>query len=224
MTRRLFKLAEHPEYGGVGLAPAWMPDHQADPIGGMGCAHDVLEHGPRDRVEWQGLGGAVYVRGDDYFIRRGRYNPSCAENVGSDFVNLFHLWQGEDIPEPPRCKPLADSYEDGIIDRAVMHGCNLVRQEFDGDGDRAKLAERWTRTEQRARMRGWMRLGYRAAARRWRHVRRCELVETFCKIEEAIDRFLQDDAESYVGADVVLRFDVRQCAASCELVYDDPYL
>ncbi len=223
MTRRRFKLTEHPEYGGMGLAPAWMPDHQADPLGGMGCAHDVLEHGPRDRVEWQGLGGAVYVRGDDYFARRGRYNPSCAENVGSDFVQLFHLWEGADIPEPPGgTKPL-DCEAEGIIDRAVMHGCNLVRQEFSGDDDRAKLAEAWTRTEQRRRMRGWMRLGYRAAARRWRHVQRCELVETFCKIEEAIDRFLQDDAEAYRGADVILRFDVRACEASCELDYQEDY-
>src|ERR1044072_3858805 len=91
MRTREFVIAEHRDLGYTGLAPNWMPGHQADPLQGMGAAHDVLEHGSHDTVEWQGLGGSLWVRPEWYYSRRIG-NPDRAENIASEWENLFFLY------------------------------------------------------------------------------------------------------------------------------------
>jgi len=126
MTRR-FRFERHEEYGTIGLKPLWMPSEQADPLTGMGAAHDVLEHGPNDRVEWQGLGGSIYVRGEAYYQRRIG-NRDAAENIGSEFFSLFSLWGGEAIPDPGRtCR--VDEYAEDLIQQTVGCGCRTVLSE-----------------------------------------------------------------------------------------------
>src|SRR5215510_9381522 len=128
MMTRKFKVENHPEYGTLGLAPQWMQGEQDDPLTGMGVAHDVLEHGPNDEVEWQGLGGSVHVRGKSYYHQRIG-NPNAAENIGSDFVGLFHLWEGQEIPDPGRTYAVREDYAEQLIQDAVREGCKMVRQE-----------------------------------------------------------------------------------------------
>ncbi len=219
-TRR-FKIAEHEEYGSIGLAPTWMSHDQADPLGGMGVAHDILEHGDNDTVEWQGLGGAVYIRGSQGWFGRSRGNPDPVENIASDFVNLFHLWQGEDIPDPGRTYPVED---DEMIVESVQRGARLVREEMLGqDTKTIRLAHTWTRKEQQRRMIGWMRKGYRACARRWREIPPYDLSCLFSAIEEAVDRYLESEAKEYEGAECEIRFNAQSITAHVETVYEEEY-
>lgn len=200
---RRFRIEEHPEYGTVGLTPLWMPGHQHDPLTGMGVAHDLLEHGPDDVCEWQGLGGSVYVRGEDYYHQRVG-NPDAAENIGSEFRNLFYLWEGADIPDPGRTLPLRDEWAEELIQNAVQGGCKGLRDEESENRD----VTHWTRSENRQRMIGWMRRGYRAAKRRYRRINRFRLLEAFCSIERVADETLKHYAD-YLGSEVRLTCDIE---------------
>lgn len=222
MERRL-RVEMHPEFGTLGLTPLWMPGHQSDPLTGMGVAHDVLEHGKADVCEWQGLGGAVLVRASQGYFQRGRGNPDAAENIGSDFRELFYLWEGQDIPDPGRTRPVDD---DELIQECVNTGCTMLLSEFDSDSDtdQRRAALLWTRTAQRERMVGWMRRGYRAAQRRYKGRQLAEVEQTFRAIEQEVDRFLdgRTEHEPFEGLEVVLHVNVRQCTARLE-VEEDPY-
>lgn len=218
---RKFTIEKHDEYGYVGLAPSWMPGHQHDPLQGMGVAHDVLEHGPHDKVEWQGLGGSVLVRGvSGYFSRRAYGRNEPAENIASDFVELYRLWEGQSIPDPGRTRTLDDEYAEEIIRSAVRKGCELVRSELADHDEEQTTIRDWTNDAQRACMIGWMRHGYRACVHRWRDSVGM-LCDTFVAIETEADRFLKHHKE-YEGATVVLTFNPRIASASFELEAD-PY-
>lgn len=219
--QRRFRIAEHREYGYVGLVPLWMPGHQSDPLTGMGVAHDVLEHGTHDKCEWQGLGGSVLVRGvSGYFNRKRSGNSNAAENIASDFIELYHLWEAQRIPDPGRTRKVADDYAEEIIHEAVQEGCKLIRSELrDQDREMADVRN-WTDADQQRRMIGWMRHGYRACAHRWRDSIGW-LCDTFERIESEADTFLKDH-DDYKGSIVILSFDPRRAAASFELE-SDPY-
>lgn len=207
MTRKFF-IKEHPEYGNVGLQPAWMPDTQDDPLRGMGVAHDILEHGPNDTCEWQGLGGAVYVRGEGYFDRSYRVgNPNPIENIATDFGQLFDLWEHQDIPECDE-RPLRDAEMQRFIAAVVTQGCKDVRSESAyRDPETEAAAARWTRPEQQQRMRAWMTRGYRACKRRHRKYCREALTETFIAIERAVDQLLDREGQEYLGSTATISFD-----------------
>lgn len=214
---RLFRLAKHEDYGTVGLAPMWMPGEQADPLGGMGAAHDVLEHGPNDSVEWQGLGGSIWVR-VPYYYTRGRGNPHRDENIASEFNSLFELWAGQDIPCPGKTRSIGQ--DDDELKRIVQLGKRVVREEAKyRDEESVRQARHWTRDEQLARMLGWMRRGYRAARIRWRGCDPYMLTEAFIAIEREADRAIKE-WEAYEGGEVVLHYDVRRASARFELKED----
>lgn len=215
MRTRHFRIQEHPGYGEVGLSPLWMGDHQADPLTGMGAAHDILEHGAKDTVEWQGLGGTVYVRGLTGHFQRRIGNPSPIENIGAEFDSLFRLWEGEPIPTPGRAmRLLRDEDAEEMIQAVVLEGCRQVNAEA-AYADREDIAKAiaWTDTAQRARMVEWMRLGYRACQSRWRTVDAYMLSETFRAIESHVDTFLKHEGREYEGGVYVLSFEVE--TATC---------
>jgi hypothetical protein len=217
--RRTFKLKRHDDYGTIGLAPTFTADGMQDPLVGMTTAHDILEHGRNDKTEWQGLGGSVYVRGEGYFNRKGsRY--SAAENLASDFIQCCHDYQG-DVADPGPTRALDDDEAEEIIQEAVNKGCALVRSELRDNDD--ELARKFATDENKRRMIGWMRKGYRAARRRWQGAGQGMLEETFCAIEEAVDRFLKhEDCEAYEGATVIVQFDPRRATVNVEMERD-PY-
>lgn len=224
MKSRKLKIARHEEYDLIGLAPTWMAEHQSDPLTGMGVAHDILEHGNADRVEWQGLGGTVFVRGEMYFSNRSRGNPNASENIGSEFVQLFRLWEGQDIPDPGRTRPLQDESAEELIQETVRYGCKSTREEaeYSHDDTEIRSAQHWTREEQQARMIGWMRKGYRAAVKRWRGYSQYDLMESFCAIEKAVDTFLSHH-EEHIGAEVTIRFDPKRATCNIQVLYDEDY-
>jgi hypothetical protein len=222
MMTRAFRIDHHEEYGSNGLAPLWMPGYQSDPLPGMGCAHDVLEHGRRDLCEWQGLGGAIFVRALGGYFGRTRGNPDPAENIGADFVDLFRLWEGADIPTCPRTRPLSDDWAESLIIEAVTIGCRNVRAYavYSGDDD-LTAAQTWTRDVQRAHMIGWMRRGFRAARARWHAHDPYILSAAFTAIETTIDAFLHEHGDMH-GSTCVLHFDIAGVRAHVQLD-EDPY-
>lgn len=212
--RRRFKIAEHEEYGYVGLAPTWMAGEQSDPMMGMGVAHDILEHGSKDVCEWQGLGGSVYVRGVSGYFRSRIGNPDAAENIGSEWINLFNLWNGEAIPDPGRTRRV-DTEAEELIQACVREGCKLVHSEVE---DNERVVE-WTSSEQRRRMVGWMRRGYRACVLRWKSYDCWTLAETFRAIESAVDTFCNHEAKEYEGAEAIVSFYVDSARATVDVDY-----
>lgn len=206
MRRRRFVAAMHEEFGNLGLAPTWMSDGQRDPLTGMGVAHDILEHGSRDVCEWQGLGGAVYVRaGTGYFASR-RGNPDPADNLSAEFTNLYGLWDGGLIPDPG---PTRACDGDEVIDATLREAV----KELGPDATRE-----WLTDENRRRMRGWMRRGYRAAARRWPNAYMA--METFRAIEAAVDRLL-DHGDVVEGVPVDILFDAARARVEVQVVMEE---
>lgn len=219
--KRTFRIEKHEEYGIVGLAPRWMSADQRDPLTGMGAAHDILEHGANDRVEWQGLGGSIYVRGLTGYFSRSRGNNDPVENVASDFVQLFHLWERGGIPDPGTTRPLDDDDAEEMIQAIVQRGCAMVREEVKCGGGDADEAADFCSDENKRCMTGWLRKGYRAARARWRGVGQGMLCETFMAIEREVDSFLQEN-ECYEGQECVVSFNPRTARVSIELERD-PY-
>lgn len=219
MITRDFELAENDEYGFDGLRPLWMPGHQCDPLQGMGTAHDVLEHGRNDRVEWQGLGGSVYVRSvPGYFSMRGAGNPDPVENLAAEFESLFRLWDRSWLPDPGPCQRLRDEEAEHIIVEAVRVGCAQLVDEMQYSSDEdVAAARKWGEPEQRRRMAAWMRLGYRACRRRWRGYRDWMLRDAFAAVEEQADRALRSHAGMH-GLRLRLRLDIARCRATFDEV------
>lgn len=222
MRVRRFRIAEHPDYGGLGLAPTWMAGAQSDPLSGMGVAHDILEHGPNDAVEWQGLGGSLYVRGlTGYFSRPGGVgNPSAVQNISGEFHNLFQLWEGQPIPQPHKTRPLPYDAE-SLLQAIIAEGKASTLAECSYSGEEAmRQAEQWLSPNQLAKMAGWMRMGYRACIDRWRPIDPYTLCETFIAIETAVDAFLKhgDDnfGEALGGMIAIVRFDPMNAYATVE--------
>lgn len=196
----------------IGLAPLWLGDHQSDPLRGMGVAHDILEHGPKDQVEWQGLGGAVYVRGLTGYFESRPFNPSPIENIAGEFYTLFGLWEGGEIPTPGRAivRPLRGEDAEAMIQDIVTEGCRQTVAEcaYSSDEESRLRAEGWTDPANFQRMVEWMRLGYRACRQRWRPVPAWRLRATFEAIESRIDRLLdRQGAADFEGGECIIRFD-----------------
>jgi len=107
-----FAVAEHAEFGGLGLVPKWYPT--GDPLGGMAAAHDILEHFPNDdgstEGELQALGAAIWVRGEGgvtFDSHGGRYFD-LERDIPADFPEIWrhHAERHNSrwIDKPPRCR------------------------------------------------------------------------------------------------------------------------
>lgn len=225
ILRRKFKVERHPEYDNLGLAPTWMSDGQTDPLRGMGVAHDILEHGSKDECEWQGLGGAVHVRGLSGYFPSRIGNPDPVDNIGAEFYQLFGLWDGQPIPDPGRTYQLRDEDAEEMIQAIVNNGCRATVAEAAYQDDQyERRAKVWTDREQRRRMVGWMRRGYRAAKARWSAHDRWTLSEAFKAIESAVDTLLDtggEYGEVFEGMDVEICFDIEACRAWAHVEYED---
>lgn len=170
-----FECQPHEEYGSNGWKLIGNPN--ADPLSGMAVAHDVLEHPPNGDMgvedELMALGASIYVR---VFTRNMH---SLGANVGSDLPDIMrHVWyEGMTLRDPGRTTATA-------IESEIDDALEVVRKETEYDAD---LRSNWD-AETEARIRGWMRKGYRAAIRRWAGVNTRSL---FDEIETDADRHLK---------------------------------
>lgn len=195
MISRKFRVEEHPDFGTLGLSLVGMP--WAEPFPGMAAAHDVLEHFPNDdgsiEAEYMALGASLLVRdGSNYYASKGQNRSEPYENIGSEIVSQYHYAAQRRsffVRDPGRTLPLSDDYAEDQIQRTADESRRVLLGEFDGD-DRQDEAREFVSAENLARLVGWMRKGYRRAARRFAGVPSWRLLATFQDIERKADAFL----------------------------------
>lgn len=187
----VFECQEHKEYGSNGWKLAGNPN--ADPLGGLAVAHDILEHEPDGDMgvedELRALGASIYVR--EYT----RNMHSLGSNAGSDLPDVLGHVFHENMPlrDPGPTRAIDRETE---IDDAIQ---SLTAEAAYQDELRERLTPELLRY-----IRGWFRIGYRAAQKRWRGVRTREL---FDEIEERADYLLKHAEPGFTRLYVRLKFD-----------------
>ena len=196
---KTFQVEENEEYGTLGFRPVDMPD--ADPLSGVTCAHDLLEHEPGDdgslAAEFRALGASLWLRGEtDYHSRNGsRAHPF--EHLAADFPALFaHLYfegfplaDATEAPEVP-----AGTAE--VLRDAVRQGQADTSDEHEGaDGDLGEALATWCGVTTGETLYRWLAIGYAAAVERYAGIDAYTLAhEVFADIEKRLDVYLAVDA------------------------------
>lgn len=173
-----------------------------DPVGGMGVAHDVLEHFPNGDAspadEFMALGAALIIRGNQgYWHQRTPFNPHAHKHIGGEFPDILgHVVNGEmELPSPGRTKPVED-YDYLIID-TIKEARRLLNSEFDEEDERARYVKLlWFAL-------GWMRKGMRKALKRYSGQRMDWAYYAFRGIEKTVDE-LRKEAQVGHRIDVVI--------------------
>lgn len=201
MIKRTFIVEEHEEYGSVGFRPSWVPN--ADPLGGMAVAHDILEHFPGDdggvECELMALGAAMWIRGKGGWWHDA-YHADPAYHISGDFEELYrHVrWENFSLRDSGRTRPLNDEEAEDWCQRAATMGLRSVH-ENEGYGDLGEEEEShlsvFCSEQTRQRVVGWLRRGYRKAARRYRNSDSYSLCQIFRTIQKTADKWLERGAE-----------------------------
>lgn len=198
MLVRKFECCEG-EYG-LGFKPMWVKDKQLDPLHGMGCAHDMLEHPIRGFTgaegEFMAHGAMWWVRGEPYFTSGWAADNlnSPASHISAEFPDILTrvMRREETLHNPPDTRPVADM-EDSFGD-TILQGFSEFRLREEED------AFRWLadNPSHRFRVLGWMRRGYRLARKRFAGIPQWRMTEMFRDIEEKIDIRLKHAEEGQV--------------------------
>lgn len=217
--KRTFTCGEHPEYGGLGWAADWM--RGADPIQGMGCAHDILEHPPNMPLgaesEFMALGAMLWLRGETGFF----FSGTPAENAAVDFPDILErVMNGEEtLKDPGKTRALSEwdyGSLDGQCQSAVRKGVALL---ISDRGYTFPSIAKHMPPEYRQRMVGWMRKGIRYAVRRYKHGNN-EVAYLFKRMEKEFDRRLESAKE---GAQIAVHVNLKQCSFRMEEVWPNEY-
>lgn len=227
MITRQFILKMHKDYGEAGLEPAWI--RGAEPLNGLVCAHDMLEH---QRREPGAAEGEIMALASGY-IYRGQTigyggNSSAEENISSSFTEIFTaiLYHGQRLSNPGRTHRLDDDIErsfEHIVDGALALWRREYRSTTGNDDEDPFHFFSFPTCEIRRRILGWMRRGIRAARRRYRGVNPYEVASLFTAIEQASDRFIKEFADYAEGEP---RVTISACLATGRVYhrFDDPEL
>ncbi len=193
----------HEEYGSPGWLQKAMPGY--DPLGGMAVAHDCLEHFPGGtdaaHDEFQALGASLFIRGEaNYSGQKGR-TATPGQNVGSDIPEVIRhiLHEGTAFHDPPRTRPLADHVEEWI-DVALKEAWDECREQFRGEDVREAKAVL-------TKARGWLRVGYRRAEKRYAKIGPHAACQMFMNIETAADEAMKQAEE---GDELEVTFDIAK--------------
>lgn len=193
MFKREFEWREDEEYGGWGWIPKGFPKFNAGR--GMLVAHDTLEHFTNDsgtlEAEIRALGAMVLIRGEGgYFWNKGSIQGP-EKSLGADLAHFYselsngmHSDEGE-FSMPPRTRCL-DTEGDYIIEQALKEGRELFELERKYNGSESEVDEKKLKEWER-KMRGWLRIGYRKAVKRYHNALPHELSYLFDCVEEKID-------------------------------------
>lgn len=163
LTRRFVTARHHDNPEIYGLKPLWL--NPSDPLDGIGCAHDMLEHAPSDSGggdgEFMALGASWRIRGaNGWFLSKHKMN---AEKVYGNLVAgvLLEIASDNRIPgEPGSTRPLDECDEDSI-DTIVREAIQILAANSETDPIALPDSEIHTRVS------GFLRRGMRLANRRY---------------------------------------------------------
>ena len=200
MTRTMRMVyAEHEEHGTFGLIPENAPS-TFEPLGGMGCVHDIVEHihdgGPDMgslHDELRAFGVAHWGRGQGGYWTRsmpGRVHTTAPENTHGEICQFFAEWfcGAKDHWFDP-CTEVVELDEAG--DEMILETMQAVRRHMN-DAD-----EFWTPEGEptfAAQLRphlddihGWLRVGWAWAEERFANVSPWDVITGWLGMEKAIN-------------------------------------
>jgi hypothetical protein len=128
-----------------------------------GLAHDSIEHFALETVADEIMAHAAmyWIRYQSGHVNSYGYNLKL-EHIGEEWASLARAMSEHNLEQAPRTCKLDDSTEEDISE-IVQVGRVAIRSEFgDSDFSWQDLADAIEKT-----FRGWFRVGYRAAAKRW---------------------------------------------------------
>jgi hypothetical protein len=201
MLSKKFRCAEHEDYGTLGWRPADMPC--SDPLGGQTVAHDILEHFPNDdggiEAELMALGAAVYIRGQGGFFDQGP-GHGIVQNVAADFRELarHYVFENFSLTDPGRTQAVEGE------DENLQMITNQARLDLWDESDPGDEIRRFFYNDNQQRMLGWLRKGFRKAAKRYRGLDVCSLSHMFSEIEETVEYVTK---HAFEGSEMTVRVD-----------------
>ncbi len=226
MLIQRFRREEHEDYGEDGWLLVGAPSTYV-PLWGMGVAHDLLEHRRNDtgtvEEELLAFGAALYVRGEGGYWNRKASGLCPGTHVGEEIGRDLGLKYGgieNGIDDPGRTTRL-DGHVEEWIETAVREARKAIREDCEDCEDckdtSSQDAGRWGHVVELflRRVVGWLRRGYRLAARRYYGISPYRLATMFAEIEQKADKLLRDDMSSY--CEMVIRLDVRKGRVSVYL-------
>ncbi len=184
-------IERHPEYDNIGfklIGREW-----ADPVEGLGLAHDVLEHARKDtgtiEEEFSALGASLYVRDldDAYHQLNPMGNNDVVENLKSEFYFQTQYWDEAGYTQlaKHRGQKLKDHPEvEEILEKIARKVPAFVYNEI---GGHHPLGSR----EQISRAITWMRQGFRRAKSQYKGIRQYNLTHAFVQIAKKADDLLR---------------------------------
>lgn len=214
MATYTFVRRHNEEYGTDGWLLKGAPISY-DPIGGMGVAHDILEHRLNDtgsvEDELLALGASFYVRG------RGGYWNDTPKSPGFHVSSVISFdlgmkYEGVQLLSPPgKSRPLDNNDYDDVncwISEALLSAARDLKEQEVRDKDTRQFV---------SYAEGWLRQGFRRAQRRYREICPESLTYMFKKIEQTADRLLEDDDSLYCP--MVVRVIPKKESVSVQLDY-----
>lgn len=190
--------------GNVGLVLKGAPNF--DVATGFTAAHDILEHfGVADqgiKEEMLAFGSMLYLRAEgDYWClytqtRDPRPGPIMANDISRFVAESYE--QGNALPDPGRTLKLEDYLED-VLDELAEECSRLYASEHEDNEFDRDVYDKLIRYAI-----GWIRKGYRKAARRWNIDYAYRRAEFFKHVEDEFDA-----ARKHVDAGDMLRVSVN---------------
>jgi hypothetical protein len=213
---------EHEEYGGLGLVIDTGRDYFEPAMGGIQCAHDILEHPatphPNGYIdELMALGGVLAGR-----IKSGWRSPygrtADFDDIASDIRSLVESghYNNELGSLPYYRRYTQDSDFMSELREIVEKGIKIALEEYSGEYESEMLQAK--KGYDVTTITSWIVEGYRAYERRFRnHDNYTISVRLFNKITEVCDNFIKH-SEEYREAR--LHVDFAGCNAWVEEEYD----
>ena len=196
MIRNVFEWRQDEEYGGEGWIMKGKPNFNAST--GNGIAHDCLEHFRNDGddldAEMRAFGSMLWIRVETgWFFNNGRGTLSAADNLGSDIARFLEQMQhGElNLPKPGRTARLDDCMEDEI-EAVIIEALKMANAEMQCNADEDYQPAPFERGWETDRMIGWMRIGYRKCAQRWKHSDAHSVAYAFDQIRALVHKQYKD--------------------------------
>lgn len=211
--------------GNSGWLPTWFDCESYDPSGGLGVAHDCLEHRFTDRGLWHqelmAFGAMIYARclGGYFQQRVWSYDQDKQMvSLGDELADLFCQYPSLYLPTKVpklRCRIPEDAAEwiDGIAAACVAEVLEAQEEDRYGTGIVTQKAYL-------ERFKQWLEVGFDRAATRYAKASPYLLHETFALVEELVDRRFSPNSEWY-GHKLTLKITPERVMVESKLV--EPY-